>query len=46
MIREEIYKIKIKKINRKKSGIPVVAQRVRTLHNIHEDVGLIHGLTQ
>ena len=29
-----------------KLGVPVVAQRVKNLTGIHEDVGLIPGLTQ
>ena len=27
-------------------GVPIVAQRVKNLTSIHEDVGLISGLTQ
>ena len=28
------------------SGVPFVAQWVKDLHSVHEDVGLIPGLTQ
>ena len=33
-------------INMYVSGVPVVAQQVTNLTSIHEDVGLIPGLTQ
>ena len=29
-----------------RSGVPIVAQRVKTLTNIHKDVGSIPGLAQ
>ena len=31
-------------MNLKKMGVPIMAQPVKNLTNIHEDVGSIHGL--
>ena len=33
-------------LNIKRQGVPIVAQQVKNLTGIHEDVGSIPGLTQ
>ena len=43
----QVWELKSKeKKKKKKTGVPVMAQRVTNLTSIHEEVGVIPGLTQ
>ena len=46
LVWELMYTMGVAKKEKTKTGVPIVAQRVKNLTSIHEDSGLIPGLVQ